>query len=250
MLDALQQPPHSGAFLLFEPVMGRASGPSSQAATLLRLRAGSNTGAHMLHVAPSSGVSDMLDVLAFLIDANVGPRPQPKSNTDIHTQIVGLGARWQQAATLSSRFFQYISSEDFEHNEFSMCVRDLHRSLQQEPVLDGFNHPGQTILERLFNCYPDAASEWLFDKIKKLSNPSSTADILRLLCRFKPHTLGWRSEVVEAALESPFVEVRDAAIQAVESWAEPTLVSLLKKHRDTAPWLTQYAAQIIRDMAG
>jgi hypothetical protein len=285
MLDVVRQTSVSDGFRSFALVMGMASSTGSQAATLLRLKAGRNSGAHMLRVTAPSGADEVnlktwaviddyaaatvvtrslagfmrepsiklatiKDGLAFLIAANVGPRIQTKSNTDIHSHIVGLGTGWKQVATLSSEPFHYISSEGFVRSEFSICVRDLYLTLQQEPVLDGFNHPGQPILIKIFESYPGAASEWMLDHITKLSYPSRTADIIRLLCRFRPRTSAWRSQIVAAALRSSSVEVRDAAIQAVESWAEPELVSLLRKHSDTAQWLAEYAAQIIRDIAG
>ncbi len=87
--------------------------------------------------------------------------------------------------------------------------------------------------ERLITEYPDA---------------SNIADILRLLARFKPYTPQWRQQIVRAALGSRSPDVRDAAMQAVESWAEPQLADLLSSHTDTAPWLAEYAAKVVRDL--
>lgn len=128
-------------------------------------------------------------------------------------------------------------------------LRDVHQSLQQEPVLDGFDHPGLTILIDAFGNYPDAAARWMKDQLANPARASVAADILRLLCRFKPGTPVWRSEIVATALQSNADELRDAAIQAVESWAEPELVMLLEGHADAAPWLADYAAQVLEDLA-
>ena len=76
------------------------------------------------------------------------------------------------------------------------------------------------------------------------------ADILQLLGRFTPYTSVWRREIIAAALNSPSVEVRDAATQAVKSWAEPELTALLRSHVEITPWLAAYAAQVARDLEG
>ena len=64
----------------------------------------------------------------------------------------------------------------------------------------------------------------------------------------KPYRLEWRYQIVSAALGLPSLDIRDAAIQAVESWAETELIELLLSHTDSAPWLAEYAAQVVRDL--
>jgi len=167
-------------------------------------------------------------------------------------KLAPLGNVGEQSQSESSTTSTKPDSEgqrNFDLKEFEIHVHNLYQTLQQEPVLDGFNHPGLSILIRAFESYPNVAAQWMHDQITNLSRPSIAADILRLLCRFKPHTSAWRRDVVVAALQSKSDELRDAAIQAVETWAEPELVALLKAHSDTAPWLADYATQVIRDLA-
>jgi phosphatidylethanolamine/phosphatidyl-N-methylethanolamine N-methyltransferase len=133
-------------------------------------------------------------------------------------------------------------------NGFNVYVQNLHQTLQQEPVLDGFDHPGLSLLIEAFEDYPDSATQWIQDQLTSPTRPSVAADILRLLCRFKPRTPSWRRDIVVAALESKSDEVRDAAIQAVETWREPELLAALRAHSDAAPWLADYATQVIRDL--
>jgi hypothetical protein len=128
--------------------------------------------------------------------------------------------------------------------------RALFQTLQQEPVLDGFYHPGEPILEKMFRGHPADSSDWVISCFSKSEFSSRAADILKLLCRFKPRNKTWRQNVVEVALRSPSHEVRDVAIQAVESWAEPSLIGLLRSHSEKVPWLAEYARQVLKDLGG
>jgi hypothetical protein len=241
------------AFTPFPPAVFMGFATSHAATSYPPLRAGISSGAAF------TVIDNCLAVMGTVVltEISAGPGPQTISNTNIHSRIVGLGSQGRHVSALSSEPLHYISAGGFAineraegsaSNEFSTYVRNLYRTLQQEPVIDGFNHPGQPILVKVFENYPNAAAQWIQDHIARPSRPSTAADVLKLLCRFKPHTPVWRRDIVAAALESTSVEVRDAAIQAVESWAEPELLALLRVHSDTGPWLADYAAQIIRDI--
>lgn len=127
-------------------------------------------------------------------------------------------------------------------------VRQARESLRQEPVLDGIDHRGEAVLRDAFARNPAAARRWVVALACDPSQPSFTADVLRLLCRIRPVSADWRCTIVEAALRSPFAEVRDAAIQAVESWADPELVPALRSHSESDRFLADYAAQVLRDL--
>jgi hypothetical protein len=132
-------------------------------------------------------------------------------------------------------------------NAFSIdsFIKELRSALAQDPVVDGFKHAAEPILERAFAREPEKLAYWFEGLI--MERPD--ADLLRLLARFKPYTPQWRQQIVRAALGSSSPDVRDAAMQAVESWAEPQLVDLLRSHTETARWLAEYAAQVVRDLA-
>src|SRR5271170_312606 len=98
--------------------------------------------------------------------------------------------------------------------------KDYRGALTQEPVVDGFTHAAQSILERAFVSEPENLARWFERMIREYPNSSKTADTLRLLARFKPYTPEWRYQIVSTALGALSVDVRDAGIQAVESWAE------------------------------
>ena len=74
------------------------------------------------------------------------------------------------------------------------------------------------------------------------------ADTLRLLTQLTPATPEWRAKLIEEALRSPSVVVRDAAIQAIETWEEPALFSLLRRHVDPDAWLQSYKTTLIAQL--
>jgi hypothetical protein len=147
------------------------------------------------------------------------------------------------ALVLRARTWFAVRALPFDH-----YVRNLHDSIRQEPVLDGINHAGQSILSEAFGRESAAADRWILALVQDPTQASFAADVLRLLCRFKPRSAGWRRTIVETALRSPSLEVRDAAIQAVESWADRELVGVLRGHAEPDRFLCDYAAQVVRDL--
>jgi hypothetical protein len=127
---------------------------------------------------------------------------------------------------------------------------ELHQALQQEPVLDGFNHSGEAILQRMFDEHPLEASAWVANSIANKNASSCAAEVLKLLCRFNPQSADWRLSIVKSALQSSSDEVRDVAIQAIEAWGEPALLDLLRSHSEKVSWLADYARQVLFDFGG
>ena len=95
-------------------------------------------------------------------------------------------------------------------------VKALHSALAQDPVVDGFKHAAEPILERAFTRESEKLGHWFQKLITEHPDSSKIADTLRLLARFKPYKQEWRHQIVSIALGSSSLDVRDAAIQAVE----------------------------------
>jgi hypothetical protein len=76
----------------------------------------------------------------------------------------------------------------------------LSSALALDPVVDGFKHAAEPILERAFAGEPEILGDWFEVLITEHPGASKTADILRLLARFKPCTSQWRQQIVRAAL--------------------------------------------------
>ena len=61
-------------------------------------------------------------------------------------------------------------------------------------------------------------------------------------------TTVWRAELVSCGLASDDIELRDAALQAAESWRDPGLRQILAAHSEPVSWLDEYRRGIIGDL--
>ena len=120
--------------------------------------------------------------------------------------------------------------------------------LEEEPLVDGVSHPAEQTLQReLESGALDAAS--LRRLCLDVDRPSFSAAALRCLARTgRPENSEWRQALIREGLSAPDPVLRDAAIQAVEEWAEAPLGALLESHRDPLPWLHDYAQEVARDL--
>ncbi len=125
----------------------------------------------------------------------------------------------------------------------------IRTALEADPVEDGYTHPAEAYLEELFHHWGQAAGDWLIRRIAdERWNRSQTADLLRVLSRLKPLTEDWRLRVLALALSSPDIQMRDAGVQAAESWEDSGAVELLQKHREPCAWLADYIKSVVRDL--
>jgi hypothetical protein len=129
-------------------------------------------------------------------------------------------------------------------------ARSLKQTLRVEPVVDGYDHPAEGLLRETFKREPDIAAQWFLSALRENQNPSLMADSLRLLGRITPADTVWRGRIAAEGLRSQSAEVRDAAMQAIESWRDVALVDVLKDHQRREPkkWLREYANQLIQDL--
>jgi hypothetical protein len=119
----------------------------------------------------------------------------------------------------------------------------IRAAIDAEPVEDGYSHPLEEILEDVLIRRPESA-DWVLAAISEGQRCESSA-LLRCLGRLEsPGSETWRSELIAAGLRSPEVEVRDAAVQAVENWDEDSLKNLLRQHDEKVSWLDEYIRQV------
>lgn len=121
----------------------------------------------------------------------------------------------------------------------------LQRAMEAEPVEDGVTHPAEELLERYVGRVD---GEYLVNAV--LQDAVHSADLLRLLGRIDSVPTDARIALVRRALASADVEIRDAAVQASESWDDPELAPFLKAHSEPITWLAQYVARVADDIAG
>lgn len=128
-------------------------------------------------------------------------------------------------------------------------VQAMHRLFESEPFEDGIRHPAETRITNALNV-DHRARDWIRVAVLENFDDSLAADLLRCLGRLKLQTVGnWGLNLAEAALLSASVNVRDGAMQALESWGSPSL-NILRAHqaREQTPWLREYLEQVINDL--
>lgn len=124
-------------------------------------------------------------------------------------------------------------------------IAAINALIDDETVEDGYTHSAESVLHEHIEHYGAAS---LIEHAFATDSPIRSADLIRLLGRIPEVEVDLRRMVVERGLASPQVAVRDAALQAAETWEDPSLVVLLRDHRDAVPWLSQYAEKIVRGL--
>ena len=126
---------------------------------------------------------------------------------------------------------------------------ELLTALEANPVEDGQTHAAEHILAQMLANHEMATGAWVLRAVKGEVPGAEASAMLRLLARFSPFDADRRVHLVKIGLASQHVEVRDAAMQAVENWREVTSIEALRNHRDEISWLRDYAKQILRDLS-
>jgi len=127
----------------------------------------------------------------------------------------------------------------------------LWTSFELEPVEDGMEHPAEEIIgEALRSQEAERVLDWLRDFCTDAAQPSFAASTLRCLGRHDyVGTTSRRVGLVRDSLAMDSVEIRDAAVQAAESWADSDFVEVLRSHTEPEPWLQQYIFDVVDDLA-
>ena len=128
----------------------------------------------------------------------------------------------------------------------------LRMSFEDSPFEDGMDHPAERIIaEALLSTNDHPVLDWLRAYCTDASQPSFAASVLRCLGRHRSvGTVSWRVELVHAGLTIDNVEIRDAAVQAAESWGASDFLPVLRGHCEPEPWLRQYIFDVVDDLAG
>ena len=128
---------------------------------------------------------------------------------------------------------------------------ELRASFEELPVEDGVGHLAErTIAKALAQAGDKRATRWLRDFCVDVSQPTFAASVLRCLARVDcAGSESWRAGLVRDGLTKDSVEIRDAAIQAAESWGDSDLLEVLRAHSETEPWMRQYLSDVIEDLS-
>jgi hypothetical protein len=131
--------------------------------------------------------------------------------------------------------------------------RDLQMLIESEPLEDGVSHPIEQRLKDELTNNPSGAPEMiqrLFDEWSE--QPSFAAVLLRCLGRLHPAIVGeWGLRLASKAISHQDVEVRDAAVSALELWGGNSAREALQKYVEQEPvsWLARYMKQVIADLS-
>ena len=126
----------------------------------------------------------------------------------------------------------------------------LNAAFETEPVEDGMDHPAEEIIKEAWLSPGEArVVEWLLGFCLEAEHPNFAASVLRCLGRqVRPGTDSWRTVLVRSALKMDDAEIRDAAVQAAESWGGQDMRSELISHHEPLPWLRRYVRDVIEDL--
>jgi hypothetical protein len=119
--------------------------------------------------------------------------------------------------------------------------------VEAEPVEDGMTHPAESVMREFVKHH--GASGFYDATFGAGLRDAYIADLLRLLGRVKVGNVTPYLPVLRTALASSSLEVRDAAVQVIESWERPEGATLLKEHLEHSPWLADHIARVVRDLA-
>ena len=127
----------------------------------------------------------------------------------------------------------------------------LRISFEAEPLEDGMNHLAEEIIGAVLQSSTEPCLlGWLRAFSPDVTQPSFAASVLRCLGRLaEPGTSRWRAELVGAALAIEELEIRDAVVQAAESWGDSGLADVLESHSEPVTWLRDYARDVIADLS-
>lgn len=143
-----------------------------------------------------------------------------------------------------------VKKSSFMEPKQTQLLHRLHAAFEAEPLEDCMGHPAEQIIKKAFHSLKNQQIfDWFEDFSLNIERPSFAASVLR--CLGRQSNLGtsfWRAGLVRKSLAIDNIEIRDAAVQAVESWGDPNLADILRSHDETEPWLRNYILGVISDL--
>ncbi len=126
-------------------------------------------------------------------------------------------------------------------------------TLLDEAIEDGVTHPAESLIDEAFRADSSDCQNWLSQVLVEHypTRPSLCASIVRCIGRLDyDRVRGWGMRVVDDALQNRDIEVREAAIRALEAWGRPAALDVLRRHKDAVAWLNEYVRQVVVDLSG
>ena len=167
---------------------------------------------------------------------------------DEFLQAFSAGEHINDAETAIDSTGDHEDSPELVHRR-TLLFNELYSDFAAEPFEDGMNHAAEETIARAFrNTGAECLLGWMREFCTDIDRPHISASVLRCLSRLtEVGTLQWRKELLNDALAIDNVEIRDAAVQAIEQWEQVELLDLLRSHEETDPWLRDYIESVIDD---
>lgn len=143
----------------------------------------------------------------------------------------------------------YTSAQAASYNRFR---NELIAILRDEPIEDGVTHPAEAVIAGVLCKNTSACKNWLSRALEehKVTHPSLAASIVRCVGRLEYVQVdAWGMGVADDALRHGSVEVREAAVRALEAWGGRKALEMLRNHHDKRPWLDDYVQDVIADLS-
>ena len=161
--------------------------------------------------------------------------------TEIEALVIRVFASWRTEAVSVS------STQEHHRRRF---LDRLHASFDTEPLEDGMDHPAEQVIATALESEDrDTALLWISSACLESESPAFAA--ATFLCAARQPEIGtaaWRAGLVRGGLASDHIELRDAAIQAAESWGDPGLRQVLAAHAEPVSWLDEYRRGVVDDL--
>ncbi|TET33368.1 MAG: hypothetical protein E3J72_16910 [Planctomycetota bacterium] len=132
--------------------------------------------------------------------------------------------------------------------EEAVSKEEFLASFESEPIEDGYTHVSEEILRNSLSNHKLGAILWLYDIIRNVNNPATLASVIRCIGRLDAEEINsFGLTLAGKALLHKEVEVRDAAVQALEAWDSPESIELLRSHSESKSWLKDYIDSILEE---
>lgn len=129
---------------------------------------------------------------------------------------------------------------------------DLVYVFEEFPIEDGIYHPADDIIEKALcddnHTFRDALVRGFYE-FQDL-RPAIGAAFLRCTARVDFAKIGDIGlSLAQDALDHHNIEIREAAVRALENWGGREAIKILRKHNDSESWLCKYIDQVIIDLS-
>ena len=155
------------------------------------------------------------------------------------TLEVHLTVRWRE-----------LRAAAVQERHWHRFLDQLRASFDAEPLEDGMDHPAEQVITTVMESEDEhTILRWIRSACLESDSPAFAA--ATLLCVARQPGIGstaWRAELVRRGLAADDIELRDAAIQAAESWGDSGLRKILAAHSEPVSWLDEYRRGVIEDL--